>query len=79
MSINAIRQLTQCRLEMQKYMDDKSNKNTSMPRISYPYPRLAFGAAAFAVALHSNPPGAWLEPRPSLTPVSYTHLRAHET
>ena len=54
MSINAIRQLTQCRLEMQKYMDDKSNNNTSKPRITYPYPRLAFGAAAFAVALHSK-------------------------
>ena len=64
MSIKAIRQLTQCRLEMQKYMDDKSNKNTSMPRISYPYPRLAFGAAAFAVALHSNPLGRGLSHAP---------------
>ena len=31
------------------------------------YLRLAVGAAAFAVALHFNPPGAWLKPRPSLT------------
>ena len=31
------------------------------------YLRLAVGAAAFAVALHFNPPGAWLNPRPSLT------------
>jgi hypothetical protein len=30
MSVKAIRQLTQCRLEMQKFMDDKSNKNTSI-------------------------------------------------
>ena len=28
---------------------------------------MAVGAAAFAVALHFNPPGAWLKPRPSLT------------
>ena len=56
MSIKAIRQLTQCRLEMQKYMDDKSNKNTSMPRISYPYPRLAFGAAAFCRRSTLQPP-----------------------
>ena len=31
------------------------------------YLRLAVGAAAFAVALHFNPPGPWLKPRPSLT------------
>ena len=55
--------------------------STSRPHRGPPaYLRLALGAAAFAVALHFNPPGSWLKPRPILThtpPLAATIAAAH--
>jgi len=45
---------------------NEEEEDVARVRLPPAYLRLAVGAAAFAVALHFNPPGAWLKPRPSL-------------
>ena len=46
---------------------NEEEEDVTRVRLPPAYLRLAVGAAAFAVALHFNPPGAWLKPCPSLT------------